>query len=201
MYVNAAQKHLHQRVSGVRKWKMPKPDRHHWKLQLVEGIILVVLGVVAVFVPFRLEFAFFVWLFFIAGVAGLITTLVMRHTTGFWWSLLSATLAIGVAVFVFATPEFALLIFPLLLLCFLVLEGIITIMFALDHWRERSARWNWMLASGIFDLSLAALIVIGLPETATGALGLILAANLIFGGGALIGMALAAHGRLTKVSA
>ena len=87
----------------------------------------------------------------------------------------------------------------LLLLGFLVLEGIITIMFALDHWRERSARWNWMLASGIFDLSLAALIVIGLPETATGALGLILAANLIFGGGALIGMALAAHGRLAKM--
>jgi len=180
---------------------MQKSDHHHWKLQLGEGTILVLLGIVAVFVPFRLEFAFVVWLFFIAGVAGLITTLIMHRTTGFWWSLLSAALAIGVAIFVFATPEFALVIFPLLLLGFLVLEGVITIMFALDHWRERSARWNWMLASGIFDLSLAALIVIGLPETATGALGLILAANLIFGGGALIGMALAAHGRLTKANA
>jgi uncharacterized membrane protein HdeD (DUF308 family) len=180
---------------------MHRSARPHWKLQLSEGIILVLLGIVAVFVPFRLEFAFVVWLFFIAGVAGLITTLVMHRETGFWWSLLSAILAIGVAIFVFATPEFALLIFPLLLLGFLVLEGVITIMFALDHWRERSARWNWMLASGIFDLSLAALIVIGLPETATGALGLILAANLIFGGGALIGMALAARGRLIKANA
>jgi uncharacterized membrane protein HdeD (DUF308 family) len=179
---------------------MQTSDRHHWKLQLSEGIILVLLGGVAVFVPFRLEFAFFVWLFFIAGITGLITTLVMRHETGFWWSLLSAALAIGVAIFVFATPDFALVIFPLLLLGFLVLEGIVTIMFALDHWRERSARWNWMLASGIFDLSLAALIVIGLPETASGALGLILAANLIFGGGALIAMALAARELSTKAN-
>ncbi len=180
---------------------MQRSDHHHWKLQLGEGIILVLLGIVAVFVPFRLEFAFVVWLFFIAGVAGLITTLIMHRTTGFWWSLLSGALAVGVAVFVFAAPDFALLVFPLLLLGFLVLEGFITIMFALDHWREQSARWNWMLASGIFDLSLAALIVIGLPQTATGALGLILAANLIFGGGALIGMALAARARLSNAGA
>ena len=180
---------------------MRTAERRTWKLQLSEGVILVLLGIVAIFVPFRLEFAFFVWLFFIAGVAGLITTLIMHPATGFWWSLLSAALAIGVAIFVFATPEFALMFFPLLLLGFLVLEGIVTIMFALDHWRSRSARWNWMLASGVFDLALAGLIIIGLPETATGALGLILAANLIFGGGALIGMALAAHERLAKTNA
>jgi uncharacterized membrane protein HdeD (DUF308 family) len=168
-------------------------ERHHWPLQLGEGIILVLLGIAAVFMPFRMDFAFFVWLVLIAGLAGLITTLVMRNATGFWWSMLSAALAIAVALFVLTMPELALVGFPLLVMTFLLVEGAVTIMFALDHRRERSARWHWMLASGVVDLSLAVILVIGLPATAGWALGLILAVNLIFGGGAMIGMAVAAR--------
>jgi len=174
---------------------MPMADHHHWKLQLSEGIVLVLLGIPAVFVPFRLGIALLVWLLFLGGIAGLITTIAMRRVTGFWWSLLSAVLAIGIAIFVFAMPELAFVGFPLLLMTFLLAEGAVTIMFALEHWRDRSPRWNWMLASGIVDLSLAAFIILGLPTTATWALGLILAVNLIFGGGAMIGMALAARER------
>jgi uncharacterized membrane protein HdeD (DUF308 family) len=173
-------------------------ERHHWQLQLSEGIVLVLLGIVAVFVPFRMNFALFVWLVLIGGLAGLITTLVMRNAAGFWWSLLSAALAIAIAVFVFTMPELALVGFPLLLMIFLVFEGVVTIMFALDHRRERSARWHWMLASGIVDLCLAVILVIGLPATAGWALGLILAVNLIFGGGAMIGMAIAARDRAAQ---
>ena len=71
----------------------------------------------------------------------------------------------------------------------------VTIMLALEHWRHLSSRWGWMLASGLVDLSLAVFIVVGLPATASWALGLILAVNMIFGGGAMIGMALAARDR------
>lgn len=69
-------------------------DRHHWKLQLMEGIILVLLGFVAAFVPFGLGIAIFGWLFLIGGMTGLITTIVMWHAAGFWWSLLSAVFAL-----------------------------------------------------------------------------------------------------------
>ncbi len=172
---------------------MQSADSSHWKLQLAEGAVLVLLGIPAVFVPFRLGIALLVWLLLIGGIVGLITTVVMHRATGFWWSLLSAALAVGIALFVFAMPEFAFVGFPMLLMAFLLAEGVVTIMFALEHWRDRSPRWNWMLASGIVDLSLAAFIILGLPRTATWALGLILAVNLIFGGAAMIGMALAAR--------
>ena len=168
-------------------------EQHHWKLQFGEGIVLVLLGVAAAFVPFRLGIALLVWLLLVGGIVGLITTVVMHRAAGFWWSLLSAVLAIGIAGFVFAMPELAFVGFPFLLMGFLTLEGAVTIMLALEHWREQSARWNWLLASGIVDLCLAALIIIGLPATAGWALGLILAVNLIFGGGAMIGMGLAAR--------
>ena len=101
----------------------------------------------------------------------------------------------------FALPELGLVTLPLLLIAFLVLEGIVTIMLALDHWRELSGRWGWMLASGIVDLSLVVVILIGLPTTSTWAIGLIVAVNLLFGGGAMIGMALAARPGVARSTA
>lgn len=173
-------------------------DRHHWKLQLSEGAVLVLLGFGAVFVPFWLGVAIVVWLILIAGITGLITTLVMWQTPGFWWALVSSLLAIAIPSVMFAMPEFAIVALPLLLLVFLLLEGILTVLFALEHWRDFSARWGWMLASGLVDLALAVFIVIGLPTTASWALGLILAINFVFGGGATIGMALAARSHVVQ---
>jgi uncharacterized membrane protein HdeD (DUF308 family) len=71
----------------------------HWKLLLVEGALLVVLGLLAVAVPVLAGLAVaivFGWLFLISGIAGLFTTFAMRHAPGFWWSLLSAVLGIVV---------------------------------------------------------------------------------------------------------
>jgi uncharacterized membrane protein HdeD (DUF308 family) len=68
-------------------------------------------------------------------------------------------------------------------------------MFALDHRRELSGQWGWMLMSGIIDLVLAVMIFAGLPSTASWAVGLLVGINMIFGGTALIAMAL--HARKT----
>src|SRR5690242_3129166 len=67
--------------------------RDHWVLFLVEGIVLVVLGLAAIMLPVvaTLALAIFLgWLFLISGIVGLITTFMMRNAPGFWWSLLSA---------------------------------------------------------------------------------------------------------------
>ena len=56
-----------------------------------------------------------------------------------------------------------------------------------------SVGWGWMLASGIVDLILAGIIFAGLPGTAAWSLGLLVGINMVFGGTAMIGMALAAR--------
>jgi uncharacterized membrane protein HdeD (DUF308 family) len=81
----------------------------------------------------------------------------------------------------------------LILIVFFVIEGVASIMFALEHKRELSGRWGWMLVSGVIDLILAAIIFAGLPGTAAWALGLLVGINMIFGGSALIAMALHAR--------
>ena len=173
--------------------------RDHWRLFLIEGIILVALGLLAVAVPMVASLAvtiLFGWLFLISGIVGLITTFVMRHAPGFWWSLLSGVLGVVVGGWLLVEPVQGLVSLTYLLIAFFIVEGIATIMFALEHRAALSGRWAWMLVSGVVDLFLAAVILAGLPGTVAWALGLIVGINMVFGGASMIGMALAAHAEM-----
>jgi uncharacterized membrane protein HdeD (DUF308 family) len=168
----------------------------HWGLFLAEGIILVILGVIAIVVPQIATLAFTIligWLFFVAGVVGLFTTAWMRGAPGFWWSLVSAIIAIAAGVVLLLWPVNGTLSLTLVLIAFFIVEGGATILYAVDHRDQLSGRWGWMLVSGIIDIILAAIILTGLPGTASWALGLLVGINMVFGGAALIAMAMAAR--------
>ena len=168
----------------------------HWKMYLAEGIVLILLGAIAIVIPPLATLAvtiFLGWLFLISGMVGLATSFWMRHAPGFLWSLISALLGVVVGVLLIASPLSGAFSLTLVLIAFFVIEGVASIMFALDHKRELSGRWGWMLFSGIVDLALSVMIFAGLPSTATWAIGLLVGINMIFGGAALIGMALPAR--------
>ena len=170
--------------------------RSGWRFLLIEGIILLVLGAAAIIVPPIATFAVAIilgWLFLISGIVGLVMTFMMRHAPGFWWSLFSAAVGIAAGLWLLAAPATGVLSLTLLLIAFFILEGVATIMYALDHKRELSGLWGLMLASGIVDLVLAAIIWAGLPGTAAWAIGLLVGINMLFGGAALIGLALHAR--------
>jgi uncharacterized membrane protein HdeD (DUF308 family) len=170
--------------------------RAHWVLFLVEGLVLLVLGAIAVVLPPIATFAVTIllgWLFMVSGIVGIITTIWMRHAPGFWWSLLSAVLGIVVGAMLLASPLVGAFSLTLVLIAFFIIEGAASIMFAFDHRRELSGQWGWMLMSGIIDLALALMIFAGLPSTAAWAVGLLVGINMIFGGAAMVVMALHAR--------
>ena len=170
--------------------------REHWVLFLVEGIVLVVLGLLAIVIPPLATLAvtiFLGWLFLISGVVGLITTFWARHAPGFWWSLFSAVLAIAAGLVLLIEPISGAVSLTLLLIVFFIIEGVLSIMYALEHKKDLSGRWGWMLTSGIIDLVLAAIILLGLPGTAVWALGLLVGINMLFGGTSMIAIALHAR--------
>ena len=174
----------------------------HWVLFAVEGVILVVLGLAAVALPAFATLAIEIlvgWVLLISGIVGLFTTLWMRRAPGFWWSLISAILAIAAGCVLLLRPLSGVLSLTLILIVFFVVEGIASIMFALEHKRELSGRWGWMLTSGAIDLILAAVILSGLPGIAAWAIGMLVGINMVFGGVALIAMAL--HARESAPSA
>ena len=168
----------------------------HWMMFLIEGIVLVVLGLIAIVVPPIATLAveiLFGWLFLVSGVVGLITTFWMRQAPGFWWALLSAALGVAAGLVLLARPLSGVLTLTLILIVFFAIEGVASIMYALEHKRELSGRWGWMLASGLVDLIVAGIIFAGLPGTAAWAIGILVGINMIFGGSALIAMAMHAR--------
>jgi uncharacterized membrane protein HdeD (DUF308 family) len=179
-------------IAGIQR-AIANSLHEHWRLYLVEGIVLLVLGAAAIALPPIATLAFTIvlgWLFLLSGFMGLITTFWMRRAPGFWWSLVSAALGVLVGASLLAMPLSGAVSLTIVLVVFFVIEGVASIMFALEHKRELSGQWGWMLVSGIVDLLLATMVFGGLPSTGAWAIGLLVGINMVFGGSALIAMAL-----------
>jgi uncharacterized membrane protein HdeD (DUF308 family) len=176
--------------------EMSAAVREHWKAFLIEGILLVILGFAAIIVPPLASLAvtiFLGWLFLISGIAGLALTFWARGMPGFWWSLISAVLGIAAGIILLARPVQGVLTLTIVVGAYFLAEGVTTIMYALEHKRELSERWSWLLVAGVLDILIAGMIIAGLPGSAEWAIGLLVGINLLFGGSTLIGMALAAR--------
>jgi len=170
--------------------------RPHWPWFLIEGILLGVLGVAAIVIPVLASLAVtlvFGWIFLISGIMGLVTTFRSRGVPGFTWSLVSGLLGVIVGIVLLWWPLQGTLSLTAVLIAFLLVEGIATILYALEHRRGPSRRWEWLLASGVIDVVLGVVLFAGLPGTALWALGLLIGINLLFGGWALIALALFAR--------
>jgi uncharacterized membrane protein HdeD (DUF308 family) len=186
---------LHQDLTKLQS-AMSAAVREHWKAFLFEGILLVILGLAAIILPPLAGLAvtiFLGWMFLVSGIAGLAATFWARQMPGFWWSLISAALAVLAGLVLLARPMQGVLTLTIVVGAYFLAEGVATIMYALEHRRELSERWSWMLFAGLLDILIAAMIIAGLPGSAEWAIGLLVGINLLFGGSSLIGVALAAR--------
>jgi len=173
-----------------------KSAHDHWRAFLIEGIILVVLGMAAIALPPLAGLATSIvlgWLFLIGGIVGLIATFGQRNAPGFWWALVSAAVAVLAGGILLANPAAGVATLTYVLIAFFLVDGVLIIVLAFEHRRELSGRWEWMMLGGVMDLVLAAIILSGLPGTLAWALGLLVGIDLVFGGFALIGMAMSAR--------
>jgi uncharacterized membrane protein HdeD (DUF308 family) len=176
--------------------KLNEAIQGHWKAFLFEGILFVVFGLAAIILPPLASIAVTLllgWMFLISGVTGLVFSFWARQAPGFWWSLASAVLALVAGIVLLARPIEATLTLTIVVGAYFLAEGVATIMYALEHRRELTERWGWMLAAGLADLLVAFVILSGLPGSGLWAIGLLVGINLLFGGTSLIAMALAAR--------
>ena len=141
---------------GKLQSEMNAAVKAHWKAFLFEGIVLALLGLAAMIVPPLASLAvtiFLGWMFLISGIAGLFVTYWARQMPGFWWSLFSAALAVLAGGILLAKPEQGVLTLTIVVGAYFLAEGVVTIMYALEHRRELSERWSWLLISGVMDLA------------------------------------------------
>jgi len=170
--------------------------RTHWVLFLVQGIIMIVLGVLAIIWPQVSTLAvdlYVGWMFLFSGLIGLVTMFVASNVTALLWSLLTAALSLFVGVLLLWHPVEGAVSLTLVLIAFFVAEGIFQIAGAIRHREAFPDSWGWLLMSGLADLVLAAMLVWGWPSTAIWALGLIAGLNLITSGLAIVMVAATAR--------
>ncbi len=174
------------------------------RLYLLEGVGLAVLGIIVFVVPLiaMVGLSFLLGaVLLVSGGMGLISTFWARDAPGFWWSLLSAILGIAVGFTLLAMPVEGGFFLTVFLVAFFFVEGAASIMFALEHRREKAGKWEWMVVSGVIDLLMGvmgALVFIYHPRaTAWEIGGLLVGINMIVGGAALVVMA--SHARNAAV--
>jgi uncharacterized membrane protein HdeD (DUF308 family) len=168
----------------------------YWLLFLIEGVVLITLGFVAVVAAPLASLAvtiFIGWLFLIGGAVSFVATLLGHRLPGFLWSFLSAAIAIIAGSVLIWWPLRGVLSLTLVLSAFFIIDGIVSIMYSIEYRRHSSNSWGWIMASGIVDLLLAGLIISGLPGSAAWAIGLVVGINFMFGGSSLVVMALRAR--------
>jgi uncharacterized membrane protein HdeD (DUF308 family) len=167
--------------------------RSHWILFLIQGLIMIVLGLLAIGEPMvaALAVALFAgWLFLISGIVGVVGAFTARGMPGFWWTLISSVLGIVVGLYLVSRPLAGILSLTLVVAAYFAAQGIVQIITAIEH-RRVLPSWVWVLFGGIVNILLAALIISGWPGTAEWTLGLLFGINLLVWGVSLVMTALA----------
>jgi uncharacterized membrane protein HdeD (DUF308 family) len=154
----------------------------HWKGVLSLGIVLVLVGTVAVMAPHVATLAtalVFGSLLLLAGIAQLVGAFWTRDWSGFFLTLLMGVLYAVLGVMIVRAPVRAELALTLLLACLLIIGGLFRIIGSLMF---RFPHWGWMLAGGAINLLLGILIWQQWPEAAFWVIGLFVGIDLIFTG-------------------
>jgi uncharacterized membrane protein HdeD (DUF308 family) len=153
---------------------------------LVEGLLLIAAGVLAIVYPIFSSTAVIVllgWLLVISGLVQALSLISARHVPHFWLQLISICLAMLIGFLFLRDPEQGLATITLLLIVFFMMEGISKVVFALTI--RPFPNWGWVLASGMVGIVLSVVLWTYLPVTSVWLLGFLLGMNLISIGSAI----------------
>src|SRR5215208_5815027 len=153
---------------------------------LIEGVLLVIAGMLAIIYPVISSAAVIVllgWLLIVSGLLQGISLIGARHVPHFWLQLISVILAVLIGFLFLRDPEQGLLTITLLLIVFFMIEGISKVVFALTI--RPFPHWGWVLASGLVGIVLSLVLWASLPVTAVWLIGFLLGIQLISVGAAI----------------
>lgn len=176
-------------ASEALRHAMREMIRRHSILYLVQGALMFVGGVVAVLYPLFTSVAlaiFIGWVLIIMGIAqgiGLIGATKVPH---FWLQLISVVLALVIGWLFIRNPEQGIETLAVLMIVFLMIEGISKIVLALTI--RPLPRWRWILISGLIGVLLSAYLLTN-PGVSVVLLGLLFGITLMVEGAALAALA------------
>lgn len=159
---------------------------------IILGIVLLVVGVVAILFPFVTTVAaktIIGWLFLISGVFQIFHAFSTQKWTAFFLNLVIAILYLIAGAWLAFFPLAGIVTLTILLAAMFMAQGILEIGMSMKL-RPHDG-WVWVLVSGLIALAVGVLIFAQLPSSAVWAIGLLVGINLISSGWAYLFLALA----------
>ncbi len=160
---------------------------------MILGIVMIILGIVAVCFPFVTTIAakvFLGWLFLIGGIVQIVHAFSMQKWSEFFLDLLIGALYVFVGGWLAFFPLTGIVSLTVLLALTFLMHGLLEAGMA---FRLRPLEgWVWMLVAGIVAIAAGILIIAKLPSSAVWAIGLLVGIKMISSGWAYFFLALAA---------
>lgn len=175
--------------------ELTKEELHqHKRSVLLQGILFVVLGVLALIIPavFSVAFEWMVgWLFLIGGGIQLVRCIQSNGAPGYWFLMLSSLFSMVFGVFLVFRPVEGVAALTMFIALYFLAEGIVKILFAFQL--RAFSHWGWILFSGLCSIIISFIVFSGWPFTAMWFIGTLLGVYLIINGVTFIIMATQAH--------
>ena len=167
--------------------------RPRWGWLLFLGILMVILGTVALFlIPAATIGTALVlgWLLVISGVMEMIHAFRVRRWGGLFLHLIGGVLGILIGLLIVTHPIAGAVVWTLLLASFMVVIGLFRLVAAISL---RFPNWGWAVFDGIITLGLGILLWAQWPWSGIWFLGLAVGISLILRGWSYVMFALAIH--------
>lgn len=166
-----------------------KTVRRGSMLYLIQGILLVIAGVLALVYPLITNVAlavFLGWMLLLSGIVQAVTLIGGGKTPDFWLQLISAALSVVVGFLFLRNPAVAVGTLVMLMSVFFLIEGISKTVFSLTI--RPFPNWGWVLASGILGILIAVWLLAN-PAMSLLLLGILIGVQLVAEGIAIATMA------------
>jgi uncharacterized membrane protein HdeD (DUF308 family) len=148
--------------------------RRHWAILVIEGVALVLFGILALFIPPLITLGIasaLGWVFLSAGAAAILLHFRLYQAQGLRYLLFSAVLSTIAGLALLVKPLSSVTSLTVIIIVCFALAGVAKLTFRPERFRYLLNYRGWIRASGIIDLMLAALMFADLPETALWAQG------------------------------
>ena len=148
----ADQMSLDEAADAMRSAMRQTVHRHSW-LFLIQGVVMIIAGVLALIYPLVSTVAvavFLGWMLIFGGIAQAVTLIGGTKVPYFWLQLISAILAVVVGFLFLRNPEAGVGTLVMLMIIYFLLGGVAKIVFALTI--RPMENWGWVLASGILGV-------------------------------------------------
>lgn len=185
----------------MRLFESTKNNRYTWEWAIGLGVLLMILGIVAVAAPFSASVSL-AWLLgavmFASGIAQLVHAIRFAGAPGRVGNFLFAALSLIAGILIFRNPIMGAVGVTAVIAFYLLIGGVTKAMLASDIYPLKG--WGTLVLSSLLSIGLGTILLVTFPTTSLFVPGLFFGVDLLFVGASSISFAFALRKMEGKLS-